>query len=604
MWGCAPADQGRDSQRTAAHAEPVPANVTAHDVVVYGGTSAGVIAAVQAKRDGLSVVLVSPDVHLGGLSSAGLGWTDSGNKSVIGGLSRAFYARIHDHYQQPDAWRWQTRDAYGNRGQGTPAVDGDSRTMWIFEPHAAEAVFESLIEQYEIPVYRDHWLDREEGVSVQDRRIVSITTLDGHTFRGRMFIDATYEGDLLAAAGVSYTMGRESNETYGETLNGNQPGRRYHQFTEPVDPYVIPGDPTSGLLPRIQSGGTGETGAGDHRVQAYNFRLCLTNVPDNREPFPKPDGYDPAQYELLLRALEAHGGDYVFRKFDPIPNHKTDTNNYGPFGTDNIGMNWDYPEASYERRAEIIAEHRTYQQGYFYFLCNDPRVPDAVRERMSRWGLAKDEFVDNGHWPHRIYVREARRMVSDFVITEHHLKHELPTPRSVGMGSYNMDSHNVRRYVDEQGHVRNEGDVQVRLKRPYPIDYGAIVPRKDECENLLVPVCVSASHIAFGSIRMEPVFMILGQSASQAAGLALEEGIAVQDIDYETLRTRLIEARQVLREADVEAADISAVDAHDQAPHRGWSEQEEPAGAILIMLGEVAAFSPTTSRGRVTAHEA
>ncbi|MFI4859440.1 MAG: FAD-dependent oxidoreductase [Phycisphaerales bacterium JB063] len=516
-----------------------------YDVVVYGGTSAGVIAAVQAKRDGRSVVIVCPDTHLGGLSSGGLGWTDSGDKSVIGGLSRTFYQGIYDFYQQPDTWRWQTRESYGNTGQGSPAIDGDNRTMWIFEPHAAEAVFEALVERYDITVHRDRWLDREAGVEMQGPRIQSITTLNGETYRGRMFIDATYEGDLMAAAGVRTTVGRESNEQYGESLNGNQPGREKHQFTRNVDPYVVQGDPASGLLPRIQDGGTGEPGVGDRRVQAYCFRMCLTQVPENRVPFPRPEHYDPGQYELLLRAIQAHGG-YVFNKFDPVPNRKTDTNNHGPFSLDNIGMNWDYPEASYARRAEIIAEHRTYQMGYFYFLANDPRVPADVRERMGRWGLAKDEFVDNGHWPHQIYVREARRMVSDFVVTENHLTLATPTPRPIGMGSYNMDSHNVRRYVDEAGFVRNEGDVQVGLREPYPIDYGAIVPRKAECENLLVPVCLSASHIAFGSIRMEPVFMILAQSAAQAADLAIERGVAVQDIDYGELRERLEAAGQRL----------------------------------------------------------
>lgn len=516
-----------------------------YDVVVYGGTSAGVIAAVQARREGLSVALVAPDTHLGGLSAGGLGWTDSGDKSVIGGLSREFYQRIYAYYQRPEAWRWQTRDAYGNRGQGSVAIDGDDRTMWIFEPHTAEAVFESFVAEYDIPVFRDHWLDRESGVEMAGQRIKAITMLDGSTFRGRMFIDATYEGDLMAAAGVSYTVGRESNDTYNETLNGNQPGREKHQFTEDVDPYIVPGDPTSGLLPRIQAGAAGEPGTGDRRVQAYCFRLCLTQVEENRVPFPRPNGYDPMDYELLLRAIHAHGA-YVFNKFDPIPNLKTDTNNHGPFSNDNLGMNWDYPDATYERRAEIIQEHRDYQQGYLYFLANEPRVPARIRERMSRWGLAKDEFTDSGHWPHQIYVREARRMVGGFVVTENHLTLTEPTPRPVGMGSYNMDSHNVRRYVDAQGHVRNEGDVQVPLNAPYPIDYGAIVPRHGECENLLVPVCVSASHIAFGSIRMEPVFMVLAQSASQAAALALAGGVAVQDVEYADLRSRLAEAGQAL----------------------------------------------------------
>ena len=475
-----------------------------YDVVVYGCTSAGVMAAVQAQRMGKSVVLLGPDQHLGGLSSGGLGWTDSGDKAVIGGLAREFYGRVFDHYAHDRAWRWQQREDYGNRGQGSPAVDGASRTMWIFEPHVAESVFEQLVAEHGLAVHRDAWLDRDNGVQLEDGRIRAITTLAGRRFEGAMFVDATYEGDLMAAAGVTYTVGRESNATYGETLNGVQTARaRSHQFRRPVDPYVVPGDPSSGLLPRIHDGPPGDDGQGDHRLQAYCFRTCMTDHPDNRMPWPKPDGYDAGQYELLLRYLQT-GWRGVFNKFDPIPNRKTDTNNHGAFSFDNIGANYGYPDGSYEARAAIVDEHRVYQQGLLWFLANDPRVPADVQERIQRWGLAKDEFVDNDHWPHQIYVREARRMVSDWVQTERHLRGELPTPRPIGMGSYNMDSHNVQRYVDADGHARNEGDIQINPGGPYPVDYGAIVPKRDECENLLVPVCLSSSHIAYGSIRMEP----------------------------------------------------------------------------------------------------
>jgi len=315
-----------------------------------------------------------------------------------------------------------------------------------------------------------------------------------------------------------------------------------------ISPYRVPGDPASGVLPRISAEPPGEYGAADHRVQAYCYRLCLTDHPANRVPFPKPDGYDPAQYELLLRIFEA-GWRETFDKFDPIPNHKTDTNNHGPMSTDNLGMNYDYPEASYERRREILREHETYQKGWLYFIANDPRVPAEVREKMSRWGLAKDEFTDNGNWPHQIYVREARRMIGSFVMTENELLKKRPTPDSVGMGSYTIDSHNVQRYITPEGHVQNEGDIGVGLKAPYEIAYGSLVPKKGECENLLVPVCVSASHLAFGSIRMEPVFMILGQSAATAAVLALDQGIAVQDVKYPDLRERLLKDGQVLEVA-------------------------------------------------------
>jgi hypothetical protein len=523
---------------------------TTYDLVIYGGTSAGVIAAVQAKQMGKSVIIVGPDQHLGGLSSGGLGFTDTGNKAVIGGLARDFYHRVWRHYDRPEAWTWQAKSEYGNKGQGTPAIDGAQRTMWIFEPHVAEQVFEDYVKEFEIPVHRDEWLDRANGVRKAGGRIHAITMLSGKTYEGRMFIDATYEGDLLAAAGVSYHVGRESKAQYGEDWNGVQTGVLHHRhhfgvLPHGISPYRVPGDPASGVLPRISTEPPGEYGAGDHRVQAYCYRLCLTDHPDNRVPFPKPDGYDPTQYELLLRIFEA-GWRETFDKFDPIPNHKTDTNNHGPMSTDNIGKNYDYPEASYERRREILKEHETYQKGWLYFIANDPRVPADVREKMSRWGLAKDEFTDNGNWPHQIYVREARRMIGSFVMTENELLKKRPTPDSVGMGSYTIDSHNVQRYITPEGYVQNEGDIGVGLKAPYEIAYGSLVPKRAECENLLVPVCVSASHIAFGSIRMEPVFMILGQSAATAAVLALDQGIAVQEVKYPELRERLLKDVQVL----------------------------------------------------------
>ena len=520
------------------------------DVVVYGGTSAAISAAVQVKKMGKSVVVVSPDAHLGGLSSSGLGWTDSGRKEAIGGIARDFYHRVWRHYQSVESWKWQDMEDYGNRGQGAPAIDGDRRTMWIFEPKVAEEIFESWVKENEIEVLRGEWLDREKGIEKKDARLKSITTLSGNRFEGEIFLDCTYEGDLMAAAEVGYFVGRESNKAFGETLNGVQIKRaRKHQFSGRVDPFVVEGDPSSGLLARISNQGPGSEGEGDLKMQAYNFRLCLTRVPENRLPFPKPETYDASQYELLLRTL-LMGSRHVFGKFDPIPNAKTDTNNHGPFSTDNIGMNYGYPEASYEERKKIIREHEEYQKGYFYFLCNDPRVPEDVRKRMSEWGLAKDEFVDNGHWPHQIYVREARRMVSDFVMTELHLRKTKETPRSIGMGSYNMDSHNVQRYVtrDENGkaYVLNEGDIQINPGGPYQISYDSIVPKSEECQNLLVPVCVSSSHIAFGSIRMEPVFMILGQSAATAAVFAIEDEVSVQEVSYDKLASRLSEDGQVL----------------------------------------------------------
>ena len=441
-----------------------PESEPEYDVVIYGGTSAGVIAAVQVARMGKSVLLVAPETRLGGLPAGGLGWTDSGRKEVIGGLARELYHRIWRRYDRPEAWRWQSRQAYGNKGQGTPAIDGENRTMWIFEPHVAEAVFEDWIAEARIPVQRDEWLDRANGVERRDGRIRAMTTLSGKRYAGRMFLDATYEGDLMAAAGVSFRVGREANSVHGERANGVQKDLRHHGhfFPDGVSPYVVPGDPASGLLPRVHGDDPGENGQGDHRIQAYCYRLCLTQVEENRVPFERPEGYDAGQYELLARALAA-GWNEVFHKFDPIPNGKTDTNNHGPFSTDNIGMNYDYPEADYDRRREILAEHIQYQKGWLYFLANDEKLPAEIRAEMSRWGLAKDEFPETGNWPHQIYVRESRRMIGPYIMTELDCTGERDTPNSVGMGSYTADSHHVQRYVTADGLVQNEGDVGVRL---------------------------------------------------------------------------------------------------------------------------------------------
>jgi hypothetical protein len=517
------------------------------DIIIYGGTSAAIVAAVQAKKMGKHVLVVSPDKHLGGLSSGGLGFTDTGNKEVIGGLAREFYHGIFEHYQKNDSWKWQKKEEYGNKGQGTPAIDGNERTMWIFEPHAAEQVFEDFVKKNDIEVLRDEWLDREKGVKLDNGQITSISTLSGKTFNGKRFIDATYEGDLMAAAGVSYTVGREANSQYNEEWNGVQTGVLHHDhyFKSNIDPYKIPGDSTSGLLPLISSDDPGIKGEADKRVQAYCFRMCLTNNPDNRVPFPKPEEYDPARYELLIRVFNS-GWRELFQKFDMIPNRKTDTNNHGPVSTDNIGMNYDYPDASYERRKEIIKEHETYQKGLMYFMTTDPRIPQDLQKELNKWGLAKDEFTDNGNWPTQIYVREARRMVSDYVMTENEVLSKKTVPDPIGMGSYTLDSHNTQRYVKPDGFVQNEGDIGVRTPKPYAISYGAIIPKESQCKNLLVPICISSSHIAFGSIRMEPVFMILGESAAPAASIAINQKISVQKINYEELKKELLNQKQRL----------------------------------------------------------
>jgi hypothetical protein len=532
---------------SACKSTPAEEGIITADVIVYGGTSAAVTTAVQVIRMGKSVVMVSPDTHLGGLTSGGLGFTDTGKKEAIGGLAREFYHRVWQHYQDDAAWKWQQRSEYGNKGQGTAAIDGEKRTQWIFEPGVAEQIFEDLITEYNITIFRDEWLDRQSGVVVEDGEIQSITTLSGKTFKGKMFVDATYEGDLMAAAGVSYHVGREANSVYNETWNGVQIGTLHHKhwFMSDISPYKVPDDPASGVLPLISSEDPGIKGEGDEKIQAYCFRLCMTNHPENRKPFPKPANYDPARYELLARVF-ATGRRDQFEKFDPIPNRKTDTNNHGPVSSDYIGMNYHYPEGNYQRRKEIIEDHKNYQQGLLYFICNDPSVPEDIQTAYREWGLARDEFTDNDNWPHQLYIREARRMIGEYVTTEHDITSAYDTPESVGMGSYAMDSHNIQRYIKPDGFVQNEGDIGTHVEAPYRISYGSLVPKKEECKNLLVPLCVSSSHIAFGSIRMEPVFMILGQSAGTAAVLAIDENVQVQDLPYQKLRARLLEDGQVL----------------------------------------------------------
>ncbi len=533
LVGCLwlPVGDVRVATPLAAAAPPVGR----YDVVIYGGTSAGIVAAVQTRRMGHSVLLIEPRAFLGGMSTSGLGWTDTGDKRVIGGLSREFYQAVKRKYDDPRRWVHERPENYRPY---RPAEDA----LWAFEPHVATEIFAEWLAEAQVPVLREREL---KAVSKEGGRITGLLLSDGGVITGRRFIDATYEGDLLALAGVSFTVGRESNAAYGETLNGVQKARAVsHQFVRPVDPYLVPGNPASGLLEGINIQ-PGEDGQADQRVQAYNYRLCITDVPENQIPFEKPAGYDAAQYELLLRNFEA-GDLRLPLSIIMVPNRKTDVNNNHAVSTDWIGMNYDYPTAHAADRAEFERRLKRYTQGLLWTLACHERVPADIRDKVARWGWAKDEWTDNDHWPYWPYVREARRMVSDYVHTELDCRRLRDCPDPVGMGSYNMDSHNCQRYVDEHGHVRNEGDIQVSPRGPYLISYRALVPRRAECTNLLVPVCVSCSHIAYGSIRMEPVFMILAQSAATAACLSLDGDIDVQDVEYAALRARLEADRQVL----------------------------------------------------------
>ena len=536
------------------------------DIVIYGSSPAAISTAIQARRMGKSAVIVSPETRIGGLTTGGLGQTDIGNKKAFGGLALEFYTAVADYYAKDENWIWQKRSEYVSGEQSSQKT---TKSMWTFEPSAALKILEGWERRDGLVIHRNKWLDRTKGkVKVEElevegpartRRIASFVTLDETEYRGKVFVDATYEGDLMAAAGVSYFVGREANAVYGETISGIQVSHaRSHQFMPGISPYVVEGDSSSGLLPWIEPYNPDEKdGDGDHRLQAYSFRMCLTDVPENRIPFVKPDNYDPRNYELLVRNLiasERQHPEWATSDNDwlgipwinsKMPNRKTDTNNSSGFSTDFIGQNWEWPEATYERRHEIAQAHLDYQQGLMWTLANEPRIPARIRKIVSRWGTCKDEFIGergNG-WQNQLYVREARRLVGACVMTENHCWGKVKASCPVAKAAYTMDSHNVRRRVGKDGFVHNEGDVEEGWEElgnnPYGIEYAAITPKEDECANLFVPVCLSASHMAFGSIRMEPVFFALGQVAGTAAALAIDADVPVQKVDYGMLAARL-----------------------------------------------------------------
>jgi hypothetical protein len=521
------------------------------DVVVYGDTSGGVTAAVQAARMGKRVILVSPFGHLGGMTASGLGWTDIGNTAILGGLSREFYHRVYQVYQGDAAWNHEARATFHNRGQaGVVALNPETELASTFEPKVAEAVFDAMIKEAGVEVIKGR-LDLGKRADMLAQRMTAIHLEGGVLVKGKMFIDASYEGDLLESAGVSFVVGREANAQYGETGNGITGALRQNQLRDGVDPFVEKGNPASGLLAGVNPDMGGAVGDADHRLQAYCYRMVLTDVASNRLPVPKPATYDDADYEILFRAIEL-GKKGGFFKTTLVPNRKTDANNTGGISCDwiggNYGSDWSWATLNHNQREALAAKHRDWQLGLVWTLQNHPRVPQDMQESHSVWGLAKDEFVDNKNWPYHLYVREARRMKSPFVMTEAHCRRDLSVEHPVGMGAYTLDSHNAQRFV-HNGMVKNEGDIQRSLKgEPYGISFRAIVPPVDECQNLLVPWALSASHIAFGSIRMEPVFMVLAQSAATAACLAIDADIAVQALPYEALRARLIADDQRLGE--------------------------------------------------------
>ena len=544
-------------------------SVQSYDIVVYGATSSGITAAIQSSRLDKKVLLIEPGHRIGGLTTGGLGQTDIGNKQAIGGISREFYQNIKNHYQKQVNWIWQKRESYRDGGQTTS--DSMENAMWTFEPSAALRVFKEMIrKEKNITLIYSQRLNRKSGVKKAGGKIVSIQMESGQIYQSKIFIDATYEGDLMAASGVSYIVGRESNSQYGESLNGVQANNEslalkktismnaaHHNFIEGVDPYKRKGDPKSGLLPFINPIKPGVEGVGDDKIQAYCYRMTLTNHPDNRISFSKPSGYQEIQYELLFRNYEAAKGSYekMYSYGDPLvpwinskmPNRKTDTNNQKGFSTDFIGQNYLYPEASYEERDKIAERHKKYQQGLMWTLAYHPRIPAQVRAIVSQWGTCKDEYEHEDGWPSQLYIREARRMISEYVMTQRNCEKLELAEDAIGMAAYGMDSHHVQRYVDLNGYVKNEGNVEAHLVSPFPISYRSIVPKKSELRNLLVPICLSASHIAFGSIRMEPVFMVLGQSAAIAAAMAIDNDWDLQHIPYDQLKLNLLKHKQILK---------------------------------------------------------
>lgn len=494
-------------------------NIREVDICVYGGTASGVIAAYSAKKMGKTVLLVEPGKYLGGMTTGGLGYTDIGNKYAVTGLARLFYRRMGDHYGKLE--------------------------QWSFPPSVATKEIQRFVDEGQVDVLYLHRIIKAEKENKTIKSILLEHSKDTKSptikIKAKQFIDCTYEGDLMAHSGVSYFVGREANDEFDETLNGVQLLDQ-HQFPDGVDPYKIEGDQNSGLCWGISDAKLLPDGSADKAIQAYNFRLCLTNNPENRRAFEKPESYDPEKYELLARAIKKMPLNinlFLLINWN-MPEAKHDVNNRGPLSTDLIGMNFDYPEGDYETRERIWNEHIEYTKGLLYFLTNDERVPEELKKQTKEWGWAKDEFTDNDNFPHQLYVREARRLNGEYVMTQHNCQGNETVGDGVGMAAYGMDSHNCQRLV-VNGMVKNEGDVQYHGFAPYPISYRSIIPKKEECVNLTVPVCVSSTHIAFGSIRMEPVFMVLGQSAAVAASMAIDNNSSVQEIDVNVLRKRLKE---------------------------------------------------------------
>jgi hypothetical protein len=519
------------------------ARAETYDVVVYGGSSAGVIAAVQAARMGKATLLISPTHHIGGMTASGLGTTDTGNAGTIGGLAYVFYASVDRAYHDGEP---ASPSVVASKAHAAVTNGPMNGVTFDFEPHVAEAVFWAMLENSGASCLLDEPLDRANGVIKTGRRITSLQMKSGRRVSGRVVVDATYEGDLMAAAGVPYRVGREDRTTYGESLAGV---RVVEILNGEVDPFSAPGNPASGLLPGVSPIDPGPDGTGDERVQQFNLRLCATNNPANRVPFTQPATYDDSDYELLRRRLRLHPDFRIGEvlKIQPLPGGKADINANGSFSTDMAGdesRRW--IEATDEQRTALYSRYRDYTAGLFWFLTHDPAVPPGIRREAEQWGLAADEFNDSDHWPWQLYVREARRMIGEYVMTQHDCEGRVTAADPVALGSYSMVSHKVTLFVNRNGQLATEGFFSGAVE-PYPISYRAIIPKAADCENLLVPICVSATHVAFNSVRMEPVYMMLGQAAGTAAALAATFDTSVQSISYPRMARQLTSDGQILK---------------------------------------------------------
>ncbi len=516
---------------------------TSSDIVIYGGTSSGVIAAIQASRMGKSVVLLHPGKHIGGATTNGLGWVDCKNHAVVGGIAKEFFSKVWQFYQNDANWIFEARHPLSD--QHGP-VSPTERAMWVFEPHVAERIMKAMIKAANVQVVFNESLNRTTGVVKNNQQIIQIEMQSGNIYQGKMFLDCTYEGDLMAAAQVSYTVSREANSLYGEIHNGIQSDSQSRAFNVLIDPYIVKQNATSGLLPRVFPNSGGPDGTEDNGIQSYNYRMCLTDVVANKVMVQKPIDYDESQYEIVFRAIEANISPKEFFHLNLMPNRKTDSNNAGPISTDFVGMSWNWVEADDATRQNIAKQHENWQRGLIWTLQNHPRVNSEVKDYYAPWGLPKDEFIDNKGWPYELYVREGRRMISSYVITENTAMGQETITDSIGLADYQMDSHYAKYYVGSDGYVEGEGGMYVTTPKPFPISFKAVVPKAEECENLLVPVCLSASHVGYGAIRMEPHFMILGQSCATIASLAIDLGCAVQNVPYDTLKAQLIKDGQLL----------------------------------------------------------